>query len=196
VKKLNVNEVLERFRMAEYHYPDVIWHNLRSAKLKPKLTTELVSLTPTEFKKMLLSKMFLPNTLSKKLAETIVVRNDFNEMKLKLFDLFLGVGHIKQRIQTVMDLEGFDPCITSQLLAVVKTDEYTIYHQNVVNGIEDFLAHIVDWEIIDLNVKNAESYLDFNELCKSIKNNFGFRSLGELHEFFWHGHSSGWNFII
>ncbi|MEJ2243665.1 MAG: hypothetical protein P8X87_03900 [Candidatus Bathyarchaeota archaeon] len=196
VKKLNVNEVLERFRMAEYHYPDVIWHDLRSAKLKPKLTTELVSLTPTEFKKMLLSKMFLPNTLSKQLAETIVVGNDFNEMKLKLFDLFLGVGHIKQRIQTVMDLEGFDPCITSQLLAAVKTDEYTIYHQNVVNGIEDFLAHIVDWEIIDLNVKNAESYLDFNELCKSIKNNFGFRSLGELHEFFWHGHSSGWNFII
>ncbi|MEJ2126807.1 MAG: hypothetical protein P8X84_04765 [Candidatus Bathyarchaeota archaeon] len=196
VKKLNVNEVLERFRMAEYHYPDVIWHDLRSAKLKPKLTTELVSLTPTEFKKMLLSKMFLPNTLSKQLAETIVVGNDFNEMKLKHFDLFLGVGHIKQRIQTVMDLEGFDPCITSQLLAAVKTDEYTIYHQNVVNGIEDFLAHIVDWEIIDLNVKNAESYLDFNELCKSIKNNFGFRSLGELHEFFWHGHSSGWNFII
>ena len=182
--------------MAEYHYPDIIWHDLRSAKLKPKLTTELVSLTPTEFKKMLLSKMFLPNTLSKQLAETIVVRNDFNEMKLKLFDLFLGVGQIKQRIQTVMDLEGFDPCITSQLLAVVKKDEYTIYHQNVVNGIEDFLAHIVDWEIIDLNVKNAESYLDFNELCKSIKNNFGFRSLGELHEFFWHGHSSGWNFII
>jgi len=45
-------------------------------------------------------------------------------------------------------------------------------------------------------VKTAEDYIDFNELCKSIKNNFGFRSLGELHEFFWHGHNSGWNFII
>ena len=49
VKKLNVNEVLERFRMAEYHYPDVIWHDLRSAKLKPKITTDLVSLTLAEF---------------------------------------------------------------------------------------------------------------------------------------------------
>ena len=193
---MNVNEVLERFRMAEYHYPDVIWHDLRSAKLTPKLTTDLVSLTPAEFKKMLLSKLFLPNTVTKQLAETIGVANDFNEMKLKLFDLFMGVRPIKQRIQTVMDLQGFDPCITSQLLAAVKNDEYTIYHQNVVNGIEDFLAHVVDWEIVDLNVKNAENYLDFNELCKSIKNNFGFRSLGELHEFFWHGHSSGWNFII
>ncbi len=182
--------------MAEYHYPDVIWHDLRSAKLKPKLTTELVNLTPDEFKKLLLSKLFLPKTVSEQIAETIVVANDFNEMKLKLFDLFFGLRPLKQRIQTVMDLDGFDPCITSQLLAVVKNDEYTIYHQNVVNGIEDFLAHVVDWEIVDLNVKTAENYLDFNELCKSIKNNFGFRSLGELHEFFWHGHSSGWNFII
>jgi len=163
--------------MAEYHYPDVIWHDLRSAKLKPKLTIELVSLTPDDFKKMLLSKLFLPKSVSKQLAETIVVANDFNEVKLKLFDLFLGIRPLKERLQTVMDLEGFDPCITSQLLAAVKNDEYTIYHQNVVNGIEDFLAHVVDWEIIDLNVKTAENYLDFNELCNSIKTNFGFRSL-------------------
>jgi len=195
-KKMNVNEVLERFRMAEYHYPDVIWHDLRSAKLKPKITTELVSISPDELKKLLLSNLFLPKSVSTQTAEKIVVGNDFNEMKLKLFDLFLGVRPLKERIQTVLDLEGFDACITSQLLAAVKNDEYTIYHQNVVNGIEDFLAHVVDWEIIDLNVKIAENYLDFNELCKSIKNNFGFRSLGELHEFFWHGHSSGWNFII
>lgn len=195
-EKMNVNEVLERFRMAEYHYPDVIWHDLRSAKLKPKLTTELVSITSDELKDLLLSNLFLPKSVSTQTAEKIITGNDFNEMKLKLFDLFLGVRPLKERIQTVMDLEGFDACITSQLLAAVKNDEFTIYHQNVVNGIEDFLAHVVDWEIIDLNIKIAENYLDFNELCKSIKNNFGFRSLGELHEFFWHGHSSGWNFII
>ncbi len=196
MKNLNVNEVLERFRMAEYHYPDVIWHDLRSAKLRPKLTTELVNITPDEFKKLLSSNLFLPKSVSNQTAEMIVGANDFNEMKLKLFDLFLGDRAIKKRFQTVMDLEGFDACITSQLLAAVKKEEYTIYHQNVVNGIEDFLAHVVDWEIVDLNVKTAENYLDFNELCKSIKNNFEFKSLGELHEFFWHGHSSGWNFII
>lgn len=182
--------------MAEYHYPDVIWHDLRSAKLRPKLTTELVNITPDEFKKLLSSNLFLPKSVSNQTAEMIVGANDFNEMKLKLFDLFLGDRAIKKRFQTVMDLEGFDACITSQLLAAVKKEEYTIYHQNVVNGIEDFLAHVVDWEIVDLNVKTAENYLDFNELCKSIKNNFEFKSLGELHEFFWHGHSSGWNFII
>ena len=150
-----MNEVLERFRMAEYHYPDVIWHDLRSAKLKPKLTFDLVDLTAAEFKTLLLSKLFLPKTVTKELAETIVVANDFNEVKLKLFDLFLGVRPIKQRIQTVMDLEGFDPCITSQLLAAVKNNDFTIYHQNVVNGIEDFLTHVVDWELVDLNVQKV-----------------------------------------
>ena len=193
---MNVNEVLERFRKAEYHYPDVIWHDIRSVKLKPKLTEELVSMTPQEFKMLLLSNLFLPKSVSEQNADVILQENDFNEVKLKLFDLFLGVGDFKQRLQNVLDLKGFNACITSQLLAAVNNEEYTIYHENVVNGIEDFLTHVVDWQLVELNVKNADNYMDFNELCKSIKNNFGFRSLGELHEFFWHGHSSGWNFII
>ncbi|MCJ7721446.1 hypothetical protein MUO98_03435 [Candidatus Bathyarchaeota archaeon] len=193
---MNVNEVLERFRIAEYHYPDVIWHDIRSAKLKPKLTVELTNITADEFKALLLSNLFLPKSVSKQTADRIVTGNDFNEVKLKLFDLFLGVRPFKKRLQNVLDIEGFDPCIASQLLAAVNNDEYTIYHENVVKGIEDFLTHVVDWQIVELNVKTADHYVDFNELCKSIKNNFGFRSLGELHEFFWHGHNSGWNFII
>jgi len=193
---MNVNEVLERFRKAEYHYPDVIWHHIRSIKLKPKLTAELVNMTADEFKALLVSNLFLPKSVSPQTADVIIVANDFNELKLKLLDLFLGVGPLKDRLQSVLDLEGFDPCIASQLLAAVNNEEYTIYHEHVVNGIEDFLTHVVDWQLVELNVKTAEEYIDFNELCKSIRNNFGFRSLGELHEFFGHGHSSGWNFII
>ena len=193
---MNVNVVLEQFRKAEYHYPDVIWHDLRSVKLKPKLTMELVDMTAQEFKSLLLSNLFLPKTVSEQQADIIVEENDFNEVKLKLFDLFLGVRSFKDRLQTVLDLEGFEPGVASQLLTAVNNTDYTIYHKNVVNGIEDFLAHIVDWELVELNVQTAEHYIDFNELCKSIKNNFGFTSLGELHEFFWHGHKSSWGFII
>jgi hypothetical protein len=193
---MNVNTVLEQFRKAEYHYPDVIWHDIRSVKLKPKLTMELVNMTAQEFKALLLSNLFLPKTVSEQQANIIVEENDFNEVKLKLFDLFLGVRPFKDRLQTVLDLEGFEPGVASQLLSAVNNEEYTIYHKNVVKGIEDFLTHIVDWELVELNVKTAEHYIDFNELCKSIKNNFGFTTLGELHEFFWHGHKSGWSFII
>jgi len=66
----------------------------------------------------------------------------------------------------------------------VNNEDYIVYYENVVNGIEDFLTHVVDWQLVELNVKTAEHYVDFNEVCKSIKNNFGFRSLEELHEFF------------
>ncbi len=193
---MNVNTVLEQFRKAEYHYPDVIWHDIRSVKLKPKLTRELVNMTAQEFKALLLSNLLLPKTVSKHRADTIVEENDFNEVKLKLFDLFLGVRSFKERLQTVLDIEGVEPGVASQLLSAVNPMEYTIYHKTVVKGIEDFLTHIVDWELVELNVKTAEHYIDFNELCKSIKNNFGFTSLGELHEFFWHGHKSGWSFMI
>ena len=193
---MNVNEVLERFRKAEYHYPDVIWHDIRSTKLKPKLTAELANLTAEQFKALLLSNLFLPKSISKETAETIVSKNDFNLVKLRLLDLFLGASDFKQSLQAVLDLKGFNACIVSQLLAAINNQEYTIYHEHVVSGIEDFLAHVVDWQIVELNIQTAENYIDFNELCISIKNNMGFRSLGELHEFFWHGHNSGWNFII
>ena len=193
---MNVSTVLEQFRKAEYHYPDVIWHDLRSVKLKPKLTMELVDMTAQEFKSLLLSNLFLPKTVSILQVDNIVEGNNFKEVKLKLFDLFLGVRSFKERLQAVLDLEGFEPGIASQLLTAVNNVDYTIYHRNVIEGIEDFLTHIVDWELVELNVKTAEHYIDFNELCKSIKNNFGFTSLGELHEFFWHGHRSGWSFII
>jgi hypothetical protein len=193
---MNVNEVLERFRMTEYHYPDVIWHDIRSTKLKPKLTAELANLTAEQFKALLLSNLFLPKSISKETAQTIVSGNDFNLVKLRLLDLFLGASDFKQSLQAVLDLKGFDACIVSQLLAAINNQEYTIYHEHVVSGIEDFLAHVVDWQLVELNVQTAEHYIDFNELCISIQNNMGFRSLGELHEFFWHGHNSGWNFIV
>jgi len=101
--------------------------------------------------------------------------------------------HAEIKVSGIVQGVGFRPFIYR---TAVKNDEYTIYHENVVKGIEEFLTHIVDWQLVELNVKTAEHYIDFNEVCKSIKNNFGFRSLGELHEFFWHGHNSGWSFII
>jgi hypothetical protein len=44
------------------------------------------------------------------------------------------------------------------------------------------------------SVVTAEQYLHFNEICKSIQERFGFKSPGEVHEFYWHGHYSNWNF--
>ncbi len=76
---MNVNVVLDQFRKAEYQYPDVIRHDIRSVKLKPKLTRELVKMTTQEFKGLLLSKLFLPKTVSKQRADTIVEEGDAAE---------------------------------------------------------------------------------------------------------------------
>jgi hypothetical protein len=51
---------------------------------------------------------------------------------------------------------------TSGHQTTVNSENYTIYHENDVNGIEDFLTHIVDWQLVELNVRTAEHYIDFN----------------------------------
>jgi hypothetical protein len=67
-----MNVILEQFRKAEYHYPEVVWHDIRSTKLKPKLTRELVKMTTQEFKGLLLSNLFLAKNASKQRADKIV----------------------------------------------------------------------------------------------------------------------------
>lgn len=191
---MDLMKLLDQFRRQEYHYPDIVWHDMRAKKLKPILTEEMINMERVEFKDLLLSNLFMPARIHEQVASDIVTRNDFNEVKLKLLDLFLGTRPIEERLQDVMDLAGIGPYIASQLLSAVTNDEYTVYHPNVVEGIKDLLPHLVDWEILQLNVTNAEQYMNFNEVCKSIKKRFGFKSLGEVHEFFWHGHDSDWKF--
>jgi hypothetical protein len=191
---MDLMKLLDQFRRLEYHYADVVWHDMRANKLKPLLTEKLADMTRDEFKNLLLSNLFMPARIPEQVVNDIITKNDFNNVKIRLLDLFLGTRSIKERIQSVMNLAGIGPYIASQLLSSVKPDEYTVYHQNVVEGIKDLLPHLVDWEILEMNVSTAEQYLNFNEICTSIKRRFGFKSLGEVHEFFWHGHDSKWNF--
>ena len=61
------------------HYPDVIWFDIRSVKLKPKLTIELVNITAEEFKALLLSNLFLSKSVSEQRADIIVTENDIKK---------------------------------------------------------------------------------------------------------------------
>jgi len=67
----------------------------------------------------------------------------------------------------------------------VGEDDYVIYCPDVLEGIRELLP-----EIAPERVETVEDYFDFNELCKEIRDAYGFRDLGELHEFFWHGHKN------
>ena len=167
---------------------------MRAKKLKPLLTERLTNMKKDEFKNLLLSKLFMPARIPEQAVNDIITKQEFSEVKLKLLDLFLGTRPIRERFADVLKLGGIGPYIASQLLSAVKRDEFTVYHPNVVEGIKDLLPHLVDWGILELSVTTAEQYLNFNEICKSIKERFGFKSLGEVHEFFWHGHDSDWKF--
>ena len=194
VSYLDIVKLLDQFRRQECHYPDIVWQDIRAKRLSPILTMRLTNMDRNEFKDLLLSNLFMRARIPEQTVEDIVSNNDFNEVKLKLLDLFLGTRPMKERLQDVMNLTGIGPYIASQLLSAVTKDEYIVYHPNVVKGIRDLLPHLVDWNILNLSVVDAEQYLSFNEICKSIKKTFDFKSLGEIHEFFWHGHDSDWKF--
>lgn len=193
---MDIVELLDQFRRFEYHYVDVIWHDVRSRQLKPLLTEQLVNMTEKEFRDLLLGKLFMGTRIPEQNISEILSKNDFSKLKLRLLALFLGTRPIQERLQDVLDLAGIGPYIASQLLSGVRNDEYAIYHPNVIAGIKDLFPHLVDWGIIESNVASAEQYLYFNDVCKSIQQRFGFKSLGEVHEFFWHGHDSKWNFRV
>lgn len=189
----NIPELLKKYRSTEYHYPDVVWHDLRVKTLKPKLTMGFANITKDEFKSLLLSEWFMKPRVPEQQIDDIITNNDFNEVKLRFLDLFLGKGSFEKRFQAVLELCGVGPYIASQLLSAVD-NEYVIYHEKVLEGIRDALPHLVDWGIVPNKVTNASEYIKYNEVCKSIKEIFGFKNLGEIHEFFWHGFDSNWQF--
>ena len=92
---------------------------MRSIKLKPILTTELTKITAKEFKTILPSKLFLSESVSKETVDRVITKNYFNEVIIKLLDLFIEVNTFSKRLQNMLDFEGFDPCIASQLLSAV-----------------------------------------------------------------------------
>jgi len=190
---LDISELLEKFRSVEYHYPDVVWHDVRLRVLRPILTEKLVDFTPEDFEELLRSDWFMWPRVIEQTLQQILGENDFNEVKLRLLNLFLGKGSIEKRLQDVLNLRGIGVFLASQFLSAVDED-YIIYHRRVLEGIRELLPHLDDWGILPENVKTAEGYLRFNDICRSIRDRFGFKSLGEVHEFFWHGHEKNWQF--
>lgn len=189
---MSLSDLLKAFRTTEYPYSDIVWQDIRVKYLKPILTEEMVHLSVTSFKELLLSEWFMNPRLPEQTISRITQGNDFNEMKLRLLDLFLGTRSLRDRLQDVMDLKGVGPYIASQFLSAVD-DTFIIYHENVLEGIQELLPHLEGWGMLP-TVQNAEDYLKFNEVCRSIKERFNFKSVGEVHEFFWHGLNNEWEF--
>ncbi|MEM2213370.1 MAG: hypothetical protein QXG61_08430, partial [Candidatus Nezhaarchaeales archaeon] len=91
-----------------------------------------------QLKELLLGYRFYEPRLEEKAVDKIINENDFNELKLRLLDLFLGKSPLEQRLQHVMDLKGVGAFITSNLLSAIDSGSI-IFHPDVVNGMKELL---------------------------------------------------------
>jgi len=182
-------DLIEKFRRTE-HYLDVIWQDIRRVLFKPKLE-RLADMDENEFKKLMLSELFMRPRLGEAHIDKILSENDFREIKIRLMNLLFGRGPLEDRLRAVIELKHVGPYIASQFLSLI-SDDYIIYHEKVLDGIRSLLPELAKWLGLPERVRTAEEYIHFNTICAIIKEYFGFRSLGEVHEFFWHGHDQGW----
>ncbi|MEM2498356.1 MAG: hypothetical protein QXR81_08275 [Candidatus Nezhaarchaeales archaeon] len=137
------------------------------------MINELPSMDKKQLKELLLGYRFYEPRLEEKAVDKIINENDFNELKLRLLDLFLGKSPLEQRLQHVMDLKGVGAFITSNLLSAIDSGSI-IFHPDVVNGMKELLPEdelrkhhkVADLNRFDIN---AKEYLRFNEFCKVVK---------------------------
>jgi len=185
-----LEELLHQFRESD-GYIDVAWQTARTKVLKSKFVEGLVDMRPSQFKELVLGNWFYRPRLEERQYEKIINQNGFEKVKLRLLNLFVGGKPLRDRIQDVMNLKEVGPFIASQFFSVI-SDQFIMYHDDLIKGLaglfhelfaEEFQYHFA---VAVRKPINARSYLELNEICKGIRDSFGFKSLGEVHEFFVH----------
>jgi hypothetical protein len=197
MSELRVEEFLERFRKTKY-YLDVIWQNKKVEVFRRYVTEVFPELDETEFKdkfREMMRDWFMKGRMEELAVENILDSNDYRDLKLRLLDLLLNEQRpIQRRLEFLMGLRNVGPFFASQFLSAVGQDKYIVYHDDVLEGVKSLLPKFAEEYIgIDLpaKVRTADEYMKFNEVCSAIRDAFSFRSLAEVHEFFWHCHGQG-----
>ena len=189
-KNQRLEDLLQRFRDSD-GYIDVAWQTTRINVLKSRLIEDLVDMSSSQFKELVLGNWFYRPRLEERQYEKIINQNGFENVKLRLLNLFVEEKPLRDRIQDVMNLKEVGPFIASQFFSVI-SDQFIMYHDDLIKGLtrlfhelfaEEFQYHFA---VAVRKPINAKSYLEFNEICKAIRDTFGFKSLGEVHEFFVH----------
>ena len=160
--------------------------NFSPKRVRRIILERIIEFNEDDFREIM-EKYFMLGRMGETSIEYILRNNDFNDIKFRLLNLFVGTKPIAERFKAFLEIKGIDLFYGSHFLRAVGEDDYVIYHEDVLEGIRDLLP-----EIAPERVRTVEEYLSFNDLCKEIRDAYGFRDLGELHEFFWHGHKNEW----
>jgi len=178
--------LLEEFRKSD-RYSHVIYVQYFAPKKVRRIITEEIVDFDEECLRDLMASYFMLGRMNEQAIDYILENNDFNDVKFRLLNLFVGRKPIGERFKTFLEIKGINLFYGTHFLRATGEDDFVIYHDYVLEGIEELLPNIAPER-----VETIEEYMDFNELCKEIRDTYGFRDLGELHEFFWHGYKNKW----
>ena len=129
--------------------------------------------------------------MSSRAIDAIFDNNSVQDIKRRLMDMFQSDLPPLRRLESITSLSGIDLFFGSYLLAASHDGAFIVYHDNVLNGVKESLPKLAELLKLPTSISRSEEYLDFNDVCKAIRELLGFKSLAEVHEFFWHGHKLG-----
>jgi hypothetical protein len=193
---MNIDEIIEKFKNSDYikHADE---HRERR-KLCPKLKKDIENMNGQEFHDFINQEPFSMCAVRPNNIKSIVKNFDAN--KSIWVNLILGTEPIEKRIEKSLTINGVGIYTMSMILSATNDDnEYILYHKNLILAIKELYDKFQMYEtsicINEINTINStKKYIKFNELCKVLRDKFGFNNLDELHEFLWHGHDTKWEF--
>jgi hypothetical protein len=193
---MGIDEIIEKFKNSDYirHANE---HRERR-KLGSKLKKDIKNMNGQEFRDFINQEPFRMCAIWPNHKKKIVENFDAN--KSIWVNLILGTEPIEKRIEKSLTINGVGIYTMSMILSATNDDnEYILYHKNLILAIKELYDKFQMYEtsicINEINTINStKKYIKFNELCKVLRDKFGFNNLDELHEFLWHGHDTKWEF--
>lgn len=189
-----VEDLLRKFRRESEFFQDVLGQELAISVIPSLISNVLLKLDGSDFEEKFVEIFKTYTMLKPRTLRPLLRKNPPSEIKWRLLDVFFGSKSPLERLKSLMELEGAGFFFGTTLLSIAYEGAFIIYEDKLLKGIESLLLHLTeDWAGMK-QVNTPERYMMFNELCKVIKKNYGFKSLAEVHEFFWHGYDSKWTF--
>ena len=181
-----IRELLRGFRDSDTYQHIIYVQYFAPKKVRKIITEEILDFDEERFRDIM-AEYFMLGRMGEQAIDYILRNNDFNDVKFRLLNLFVGKKPIVERFKAFLEIKGIDLFFGTHFLRATGEDDFVIYHDYVLKGIKELLP-----KIAPNRVETVEEYMDFNDLCKEIRDIYGFKDLGELHEFFWHGYKNKW----
>jgi hypothetical protein len=189
-QKKNIWKLISIFRESVY-FSDVLRQLYRVSHAHRYLPQIAIVQSETEFIETL--KLLLEDTtmLKPKTIDPILESNSTEQIQNAILSSLSGVLAPMEIYGKLHKLAGAGPFFVSSLLAIATDGDYIIYEKRLLEGMKEIAPEISEGM---KKVDDAETYFDFMNACRTMKESFGFTSYAELHEFLWHGQYTKWLF--